>query len=84
MARVEAIMNTRPLTKLNFIDISEIPIRPVDFLQANIKFDVRNAQVEGVSNDLDFDPELIQTAQQAKQILPSSEEIADNLRRMEY
>ncbi|XGW34163.1 hypothetical protein V3C99_018183 [Haemonchus contortus] len=38
MAKIEAIINTRPLTKINLTDISEIPLRPVDFLQGNMKF----------------------------------------------
>ncbi|VDN28467.1 unnamed protein product, partial [Cylicostephanus goldi] len=36
--RIEAILNTRPLTKLNSTDLTEIPLKPVDFLRGNFRW----------------------------------------------
>ncbi|VDL79031.1 unnamed protein product [Nippostrongylus brasiliensis] len=33
MARTEAVLNTRPITKIHNSDLSEIPLRPIDFLR---------------------------------------------------
>ncbi|XGW34728.1 hypothetical protein V3C99_018610 [Haemonchus contortus] len=75
MAKIEAIINTRPLTKTNLTDISEIPLRPVDFLQGNMKFSLPCPDTL-TNDDEEYDPDLIQTAKQAKEALESSERIA--------
>ncbi|EYB93587.1 hypothetical protein Y032_0180g773 [Ancylostoma ceylanicum] len=77
MTRVEAIINTRPLTKVSMSDLNEIPLRPVDFLQGNVKFSL--PRLAGISerSDPDFDPDLIQSMSQAKEALSFSENIAN-------
>ncbi|KAK6761345.1 hypothetical protein RB195_022418 [Necator americanus] len=76
VTRIEAITNTRPLTKLTATDLSEIPLRPIDFLQGNFKFSIPNSETSNFRNDPTFEPELIQTAAQAYEALASSENIA--------
>ncbi|KHJ87535.1 hypothetical protein OESDEN_12690, partial [Oesophagostomum dentatum] len=78
LGKIEAILNTRPLTKVSMSDLEEIPLRPVDFLQGNIKFSLpRSAETPG-REDPDFDPELIQSVTQARESLLFSENIANN------
>ncbi|VDK43994.1 unnamed protein product [Cylicostephanus goldi] len=76
VTRIEAVINTRPLAKLPSADISEIPLRPVDFLQGNLAYSIPNV---GISADRDnsYDPDLIQTALQAKEALEYSETVAN-------
>ncbi|KAK6735924.1 hypothetical protein RB195_018905 [Necator americanus] len=76
VTRIEAVINTRPLTKLSATDLSEISLRPIDFLQGNFKFSIPNSEMSKLRNDLTFEPELIQTAAQAYEALVSSENIA--------
>ncbi|KAK6755285.1 hypothetical protein RB195_013950 [Necator americanus] len=38
ITRIEAILNTRPLTKVNSSDIAEIPLRLIDFLKGNFNY----------------------------------------------
>ncbi|KAK6762532.1 hypothetical protein RB195_023307 [Necator americanus] len=76
LTRIEAIINTRPLTKLTATDLSEIPLRPIDFLQGNFKFSILNSEMSNFRNDPTFEPELIQAAAQAYEALASSENFA--------
>ncbi|EYB90296.1 hypothetical protein Y032_0221g2540 [Ancylostoma ceylanicum] len=64
ITRIEAIVNTRPLTKLNSSDITEIPLRPVDFLRGNLSFSLPNEEIIATSDDTAYDPDLIQTEKQ--------------------
>ena len=71
-------MNTRPLTKSNSDDLSRIPLRPVDFLQGNLKCSL--SQEENFeSRDLDYNPECIQSEKQAMEAFRFSEKIASKL-----
>ncbi|CAJ0605054.1 unnamed protein product [Cylicocyclus nassatus] len=76
VTRIEAVINTRPLAKLPSTDISDIPLRPVDFLQGNLAYSIPNV---GLSTERDnsYDPDLIQTALQARQALEYSETVAN-------
>ncbi|KHJ88515.1 integrase core domain protein [Oesophagostomum dentatum] len=76
-ARIEAIVNTRPLTKLNSSEISELPLRPIDFLRGNLHFSLPDHDNITVPNDPDYDPNLIQTEKQAIEAFKHSEAIAD-------
>uniref|UniRef100_A0A7I4Y3E6 Integrase catalytic domain-containing protein n=1 Tax=Haemonchus contortus TaxID=6289 RepID=A0A7I4Y3E6_HAECO len=76
ITRIEAIINTRPLTKVSLTDLNEIPLRPVDFLQGNLKFALPQASQISDHSDSEYDPELIQTVSQAKQAIAHSETIA--------
>ncbi|CAJ0606873.1 unnamed protein product [Cylicocyclus nassatus] len=40
VARIEAIINTRPLTKVNASDIAQLPLRPIDFLRGNLMYSI--------------------------------------------
>ncbi|KAK6742032.1 hypothetical protein RB195_009727 [Necator americanus] len=77
ITRIEAILNTRPLTKLNSSDIAEIPLRPIDFLKGNFNYSLPNDKVANVSGDPDYDPNLIQTEKQALEAFQTSEMIAN-------
>ncbi|CAJ0601339.1 unnamed protein product [Cylicocyclus nassatus] len=76
VTRIEAVINTRPLVKLPSTDISDIPLRPVDFLQGNLAYSIPNV---GLSTERDnsYDPDLIQTALQAREALEYSETVAN-------
>uniref|UniRef100_A0A7I5E795 Peptidase A2 domain-containing protein n=1 Tax=Haemonchus contortus TaxID=6289 RepID=A0A7I5E795_HAECO len=76
ITRIEALINTRPLTKVSLTDLNEIPLRPVDFLQGNLKFALPQASQISDHSDSEYDPELIQTVSQAKQAIAHSETIA--------
>ncbi|KAK6761113.1 hypothetical protein RB195_022253 [Necator americanus] len=65
VTRIEAITNTRPLTKPSATDLSEIPLRPIDILQGNFKFSIPNSEMSNFRNNPTFEPELIQIAAQA-------------------
>ncbi|KAK6760856.1 hypothetical protein RB195_022067 [Necator americanus] len=65
VTRIEAVVNTHPLTKLSAADLSGIPLRPTDFLQGNLKFSIPNFEMSNFRNDNIFEPEIIQTAAQA-------------------
>ncbi|EYC15188.1 hypothetical protein Y032_0037g3370 [Ancylostoma ceylanicum] len=71
IARIEAIINTRPLTKMSSSEINDIPLRPIDFLQGNVKYALPSPTTD--ANDPEYDPELIQTAAQAKEAMHYSE-----------
>ncbi|XGW29675.1 hypothetical protein V3C99_009042 [Haemonchus contortus] len=74
VTQIEAILNTRPLTVLDPSNIEDIPIRPVDFLQSSLKYNLTT--VDGQEDqDPSFDPTLIQTVEQAKQALKHVEMI---------
>ncbi|KAK6764920.1 hypothetical protein RB195_025019 [Necator americanus] len=73
---IEAIIDTRLLTKLSAIDLSEILLGTIDFLQGNFKFSIANSEMSNFRNDPTFEPKLIQTAAQAYEALASSENIA--------
>ncbi|EYB96025.1 hypothetical protein Y032_0154g2997 [Ancylostoma ceylanicum] len=75
ITRIEAILNTRPLTKCDPEDLTKIPLRPVDFLQGNVKFSIPDTNVD--ERDPEFDPSFIQTEKQALEALRFSEKIAD-------
>ncbi|EYC11168.1 hypothetical protein Y032_0052g2264 [Ancylostoma ceylanicum] len=86
LTKIEAILNTRPLTKLNTEDITKIPLRPIDFLQGNVKFSIPNATDFDI-DDPSYDPEFIQTEQQAMEAVQFAENIATKFWeswRMEY
>ncbi|KHJ98965.1 integrase core domain protein [Oesophagostomum dentatum] len=74
ITRIEAILNTRPLTKIGSSEITEIPLRPVDFLQGNAKYTLPTAEARLC--DPDYDPDLIQTAMQAHEAMQFSETTA--------
>ncbi|KAK6736395.1 hypothetical protein RB195_019213 [Necator americanus] len=73
---IEAIINTRPLTKVSATDLDEIPIRPIDFLQGNLKYSIPSTQLQCSNGDTVYDPELLQTVAQAQEALMFSETIA--------
>ncbi|EYC40108.1 hypothetical protein Y032_0629g850 [Ancylostoma ceylanicum] len=75
ITRIEAIFNTRPLTKCDPEDLTKIPLRPVDFLQGNVKFSIPDTHVD--ERDPQFDPSFIRTEKQALEALRFSEKIAD-------
>ncbi|KAK6009733.1 hypothetical protein OSTOST_25311 [Ostertagia ostertagi] len=77
LTRIEAILNTRPLTKLNSDDITEIPLRPIDFLQGNLKFSLPEGENYTGNDDPTYDPEFIQTREQAMEAIRFSENIAN-------
>ncbi|KHJ87661.1 integrase core domain protein [Oesophagostomum dentatum] len=77
IARIEAIVNTRPLTKLNSSDITELPLRPVDFLRGNLMYSIPTGEIVDASDDPCYDPELIQTEKQAKEAIQFSEKIVN-------
>ncbi|VDL81853.1 unnamed protein product [Nippostrongylus brasiliensis] len=77
LTRIEAILNTRPLTKPNAGDLSTIPLRPVDFLQGNLKFSLPDSDDPIDLNDPTYDPDLIQSQKQAIEALRYSENIAN-------
>lgn len=74
---IEAILNTRPLTKLNTDDVAEIPLRPIDFLQGHLKFSLPEGEGSDSYDDPNYDPEFIQSKEQAKEALLFSENIAN-------
>ena len=76
MAKIEAILNTRPITKVHTTDLSEMPLRPIDFLSGNVKFSIPDAQTSGEALDPNYDPELLQTAAQVKEALEFSERLS--------
>ncbi|KAK6750546.1 hypothetical protein RB195_002489 [Necator americanus] len=76
ISRIEAIINTRPLTKVSATDLDEIPIRPIDFLQGNLKYSIPSTQLQCGNGDTVYDPELLQTVAQAQEALMFSETIA--------
>ncbi|EYC34841.1 hypothetical protein Y032_1359g3845, partial [Ancylostoma ceylanicum] len=75
--QIEAVINTRPLTKLNFSCLEEIPLRPVDFLQGNIKYSLPDSAAVNYSDDPSYDPELIQSRKQAYEALEFSSKVAN-------
>ncbi|EPB67393.1 hypothetical protein ANCCEY_13513 [Ancylostoma ceylanicum] len=75
ISRTEAILNTGPLTKCNSEELTKILLRPVDFLQGNIKFAISDTDLDEL--DPEFDPAFIQTEKQALEALRFSEKIAD-------
>ncbi|XGW34079.1 hypothetical protein V3C99_018111, partial [Haemonchus contortus] len=77
ITRIEAILNTRPLTKINVEDITKIPLRPVDFLQGNVKFSLPEKGPNQDKDDPLYDPELIQSRKQAEEAILFSEMIAN-------
>ncbi|KAK6764624.1 hypothetical protein RB195_024808 [Necator americanus] len=76
ISRIEAIINTRPLTKVSATDLDEMPIRPIDFLQGNLKYSIPSTQLQCGNGDTVYDPELLQTVAQAQEALLFSETIA--------
>ncbi|KAK6764122.1 hypothetical protein RB195_024460 [Necator americanus] len=72
VTRIEAVINTRPLRKLTATDLSEIPLRPIDFLQGNFKFSIPISEMSNFRNDPTFEPELIQTAAHLQKTLQQS------------
>ncbi|WKX93844.1 hypothetical protein Q1695_011255 [Nippostrongylus brasiliensis] len=76
-ARIEAVLNTRPLTKLNMGDIEEIPLRPIDFLQGNVRFSLTDISDDGANEDPTYNPEFIQTREQAMEAIRYSENCAN-------
>ncbi|VDO73466.1 unnamed protein product [Heligmosomoides polygyrus] len=76
VTRIEAILNTRPITGFSSTDVCAIPLRPVDFLQGNVCFSLPAADPHQ-DDDPSFDEECIQTVAQAKEALAYSERIAD-------
>ena len=66
IARIEAIVSTRPLTKLNMSDIAEVPLRPVDFLQESLIYSIPTSEIMDVSENPSYNPELTQSEKQAK------------------
>ncbi|KAK6735714.1 hypothetical protein RB195_018755 [Necator americanus] len=76
ISRIEAIINTRPLTKVSATDLDEIPIRPIDFLQENLKYSIPSTQLQCGNGDTLYDSELLQTVAQAQEALMFSETIA--------
>ncbi|KAK6762465.1 hypothetical protein RB195_023257 [Necator americanus] len=76
ISRIEAIINTRPLTKVSVTDLDEIPIRSIDFLQGNLKYSIPSTQLQRGNGDTSYDPELAQTVAQAQEELIFSETLA--------
>ncbi|KHJ85052.1 integrase core domain protein, partial [Oesophagostomum dentatum] len=76
IAEIEAVINTRPLTKVNLTEISELPIRPIDFLQRGLRFSLPTSQEGTALNDPSFDIQTIQTVKQAKEAYEFSEKLA--------
>ncbi|KAK6735736.1 hypothetical protein RB195_018771 [Necator americanus] len=77
LTRIEAILNTRPLTKCDTDDITKLPLRPIDFLQGNIKYSIPNGSALHDQTDPEYDPTLIQTEKQALEAIRFSETIAE-------
>ncbi|VDP61824.1 unnamed protein product [Heligmosomoides polygyrus] len=77
ITRIEAILNTRPLTKSSSNDLTTIPLRPVDFLQGNLRFSLPESENLVDLNDPTYDPDLIQSQKQAIEALRYSENIAN-------
>ncbi|CAJ0595287.1 unnamed protein product [Cylicocyclus nassatus] len=75
-ARIEAIVNTRPLTSIRACKIDDIPIRPIDFLEKSLRYALPPVSREE-AQDPSFDPSLIQTTTQAKQALEFVEIISE-------
>lgn len=76
VARIEAILITLPISKVQTGYFSEIPLRPIDFLGVNVSFSVPdNKAVLDLSDPL-YDPEHIQTVTQAKEALEFSERMS--------
>ncbi|PIO71003.1 kinase domain protein, partial [Teladorsagia circumcincta] len=73
VTQIEAIVNTRPLTAVS-ADVDEIPIRPIDFLERNLKYSSAARESEEIQ-DPSFDPDLIQTVSQVKQALDHTDKI---------
>ncbi|EYC01616.1 hypothetical protein Y032_0105g3654 [Ancylostoma ceylanicum] len=77
LTRIEAILNTRPLTKGDSEDLTKLPLRPVDFLQGNVKFSLPDGNALQLENDADYDPSFIQTEKQTLEAIRFSEMMAD-------
>ncbi|KHJ89020.1 integrase core domain protein, partial [Oesophagostomum dentatum] len=75
VARIEAIVNTRPLTAVSST-VDEIPIRPVDFLQKSLQYSLPSADT-GDFDDPSYDPTLIQNVFQVKQAIETAEKISE-------
>uniref|UniRef100_A0A1I7XEJ1 DUF5641 domain-containing protein n=1 Tax=Heterorhabditis bacteriophora TaxID=37862 RepID=A0A1I7XEJ1_HETBA len=56
-------------------DLSSMPLRPVNFLNGNLKYSILKAEYS--KEDDIYDPESIHTIDQAREALAFSEEIAD-------
>lgn len=76
ITQIEAIINTRPLTTLDTTNVDEIPIRPIDFLQNKLMYNLPSHDEEEVQ-DPSYDPTLIQTVSQAKQALEHVEKFTN-------
>ncbi|KAK6729049.1 hypothetical protein RB195_006229 [Necator americanus] len=77
LTKIEAILNTRPLTKCDTNDITKLPLRPIDFSQRNIKYSIPNGSALHDQTDPEYDPTLIQTEKQALEVIRFSETIAE-------
>uniref|UniRef100_A0A7I4YVX7 DUF5641 domain-containing protein n=1 Tax=Haemonchus contortus TaxID=6289 RepID=A0A7I4YVX7_HAECO len=76
--RIEAILNTRPLTAISTTDIDVYPLRPIDFLQGNVSFSLPPLDsADSSDDDTSYDPDCLQTISQAKEALAFSEQVAD-------
>ncbi|KAK6765600.1 hypothetical protein RB195_025485 [Necator americanus] len=77
LTRIEAIPNTRPLTKCDTDDITKLLLRPIDFLQGNIKYSISNGSALHDLTDPVHNPTLIQTEKQALEAIRFSKTIAE-------
>ncbi|KAK6736199.1 hypothetical protein RB195_019086 [Necator americanus] len=65
LTRIEAILNTRPLTKCDTDDITKLSLGHIDFLQGNIKCSIPNESAWHDQTDSEYDPTLIRTEKRA-------------------
>ncbi|XGW13304.1 hypothetical protein V3C99_013723 [Haemonchus contortus] len=75
MTQIEAVINNRPVTAISNASTDDIPLRPIDFLQNNLKYSLAETNSEQ-GTDPTFDPKLIQTAAQAKHAIQHAEQIS--------
>ncbi|KHJ99254.1 integrase core domain protein [Oesophagostomum dentatum] len=74
---IEAIINTRPITKIDPHDLTSLPLRPVDFLQGNIKVALPQYHDDDEFDDPNFEESTIDTVAKAREALAFSELIAN-------
>ncbi|XGW27542.1 hypothetical protein V3C99_007836 [Haemonchus contortus] len=75
---IEAVVNTRPLTKVDPQDLTSLPLRPVDFLQGNLKFSLPESSNSDEREDPSYGEATITNMKQAKEALKFAEDVANS------
>ncbi|XGW10029.1 hypothetical protein V3C99_011922 [Haemonchus contortus] len=75
---IEAVVNTRPLTKVDPQDLTSLPLRPVDFLQGNLKFSLPESSNSDERADPSYGEATITNMEQAKEALKFAEDAANS------